>query len=93
MGPRSLQCLSRKSYIVKRYVVNELNDYHLQVAHDADDLDVQLAAVIYRDMLQMVQQETELRKKLKDLVNIIYPSFISIKILRMFVLCPLPLKL
>ncbi|XP_076819433.1 lysine-specific demethylase 5A-like isoform X2 [Clavelina lepadiformis] len=38
-----------------------------KVAHNPDDLDVQVAAVIYKDMLIMLQDEKELRKHLLSL--------------------------
>ena len=42
----------------------------LQVANNPERLDVQVAAVIYKDMLVMLQEEKELRRNLLDLVSL-----------------------
>jgi len=42
---------------------------HHQVAHSPENLDVQVAAVIYRDLVAMTQKEKELRKSLMQMVR------------------------
>ena len=40
----------------------------MKVANNPERLDVQVAAVIYKDMLVMLQEEKDLRKNLLNLV-------------------------
>ncbi|XP_039265383.2 lysine-specific demethylase 5A-like [Styela clava] len=52
---------------VKRACVFSHEEILCKVANNPDVLDVQLAAAVYRDMLAMLQEEREARKKLHEL--------------------------
>uniref|UniRef100_H2Y6C8 [histone H3]-trimethyl-L-lysine(4) demethylase n=1 Tax=Ciona savignyi TaxID=51511 RepID=H2Y6C8_CIOSA len=65
--PVGRQCVAHYRKMKKTCVFSH-EEIVCKVANNPSSLDVQVAAVIYRDMLIMMQQEKELRKQLIDLV-------------------------
>uniref|UniRef100_H2Y6C4 [histone H3]-trimethyl-L-lysine(4) demethylase n=1 Tax=Ciona savignyi TaxID=51511 RepID=H2Y6C4_CIOSA len=64
--PVGRQCVAHYRKMKKTCVFSH-EEIVCKVANNPSSLDVQVAAVIYRDMLIMMQQEKELRKQLIDL--------------------------
>lgn len=61
-----------------RYCVFSHEELLCKMAADPESLDVELAAAVYKEMQEMMDEETKLRQAVQEMVNVFLFCFVDV---------------